>query len=86
MSLTMEDCVFSNPELCWKCREERRIGGWIACVPGDHCHHEPREKPKPRCNVCGYGSFRITVDNEYERMGYKVCISIKFCPECGRKL
>ena len=71
--------------LCYKCRKQRAKEGWKVLV-GDHCHHEPREEPEPKCPVCSYGSFRITVDNQLKRPNWGVCLLVKFCPECARPL
>jgi len=74
-------------ELCWKCKEERNKMGYPTTIPGDHCHHEPKEKPKSVCSVCGYGTFRVSVDNWSNWPSRpKLNILIHFCPWCGRDL
>ena len=68
-------------DLCYRCREERIANGYRTLV-GDHCHHEPREKPVSKCIVCGDGPFSATVNTPRKCLP----ILIKFCPECGRSL
>jgi hypothetical protein len=79
-----------SEELCWKC-EEWMISHGITKCPPDHCHHEPKEKPKCWCE--GEGEHRIQkFCTPYNYLGgrrYYTMMPVekaKFCPDCGRKL
>lgn len=77
-------------DLCWECRE--RLVKWFKRNCPDlqvytwaseilHCHHEPKEKPKCWCET-GY-SIGLPF---YYVDGKVVYISLRFCPECGKRL
>lgn len=66
-------------DLCYKCKEKRTEDGWTRMVPGEHCHHEPREKPVPKCIRCEGGQVTFTI-------GYNARYVARFCPECGKSL
>lgn len=68
-------------DLCYRCKEQRTARGWVTVV-GDHCHHEPREKPVSKCRVCRDGSFSVAVTG----WGWSSPMLARFCPECGRSL
>lgn len=68
--------------LCWECKQAilDKWGDKAFFLPWQHCHHEPKEKPKCWC------------ENRYMHSGMYVKINddqvsqMNFCPECGRKL
>jgi hypothetical protein len=68
----------SLEDFCYKCREERdRIRGGWTILPGDHCHHQPREEPT-QCWCKKNAKLRV-----YDGLDY---ITPLFCFQCGRKL
>jgi len=67
-------------DLCYRCREERSDEGYET-LAGDHCHHEPREKPITVCPTCKGGPVRIIMGD-----GFVTSVWVKFCNECGRRL
>ena len=64
--------------LCKSCLCEFNNGDY-PFTPWQHCHHEPKEKEKPKC-WCEYSNRRVKLWNGD---GYA---PIVYCPECGRKL
>ncbi len=73
-------------DLCWKCRKYYKGSATlyqaILYQPDSHCHHEPKEEPKCICEN------RSTIIEYFVWHGSEKSQnrSIKFCPECGRKL
>lgn len=66
-------------DLCYRCEMKRSAEGH-GTLAGDHCHHEPREKPVSGCAICEGGPITVLGN------GFITSILAKFCPECGRSL
>lgn len=71
--------------LCWKCKEERSRGGWVI-LPGDHCHHEPKEKPPCICVNQGPSVYEFRRADRVATLWTGIWQLVSFCPGCGRKL
>jgi hypothetical protein len=86
----MEGGHMGKDDLCWKCQEYlKNLGLDLNKLnPDNHCHHEPKEKPKCWCETHEISSFVFVNDNALEMTAKlkSVKLNTKFCPECGKKL
>jgi len=64
--------------LCWECKQAilDKWGKKAFFLPWQHCHHEPKEKPKCWCEY-KFGQKLYYNGQEF---------TINFCPQCGRRL
>lgn len=74
----------SKEELCWECKEyiSNKYGPMAYYPPFQHCHHEPKEKPRCSCYEFNPSSKTCMV---YYKVG-SGSLELNYCPKCGRKL